>query len=157
MFFQQQASTWKTNFFTLRPTTHILISVPPPAILMRTLISGPRTLEIWRLFFIAGTKSLDINESASSKENCKVLSIDESGPNQEEVLTKSGWQQQSIQVQSGEMGQKGIDNIGSSTADGVAKERQNEMGQQCESKQNNGSIYAIGVTGKSKTPERFDR
>lgn len=33
----------------------------------------------------------------------KVLSIDESGPNQEEVLT--GWQQQSIQVQSGEMGQ----------------------------------------------------
>ncbi|KAG5619804.1 hypothetical protein H5410_005022 [Solanum commersonii] len=36
----------------------------------------------------------------------KVLSIDESGPNQEEVLT--GWQQQSIQVQSGEMGQKSL-------------------------------------------------
>ncbi|WMV13594.1 hypothetical protein MTR67_006979 [Solanum verrucosum] len=59
----------------------------------------------------------------------KVLSIDESGPNQEEVLT--GWQQQSIQVQS-----EGIDNIGSSTADGVAKERQNEMGQQCERREN---------------------
>lgn len=33
----------------------------------------------------------------------KVLSIDKTGPNQEEVLTR--WQQQSIQVQSGEMGQ----------------------------------------------------